>query len=89
MAGLLSPFKSRDFTWVFLTRFLVGMGTFTVQEFLQYYLRDTVGAPFVLFGMTVSDKAEPAVSFFITTLLIGAVISPRRRACSPTATGAS
>ncbi len=74
-SGLLSPFRSRDFTWVFLTRFLVGMGTFTVQEFLQYYLRDTVGAPFILFGMTVSDKPEQAVSFFITTLLIGAVIS--------------
>ena len=69
------PFKSRDFTWVFLTRFLVGMGTFTVQEFLQYYLRDTVGAPFQLFGVTVVAKAEQAVSFFITTLLIGAVIS--------------
>ncbi|MCW5850509.1 MAG: MFS transporter [Anaerolineae bacterium] len=74
-AGLFSPFRSRDFTWVFLTRFLVGMGTFTVQEFLQYYLRDTVGAPFILFGITVSNKAEQAVSFFITTLLIGAVIS--------------
>lgn len=74
-SGLLSPFQSRDFTWVFLTRFLVGMGTFTVQEFLQYYLRDTVGAPFQLFGVTVADKPEQAVSFFITTLLIGAVIS--------------
>lgn len=72
---LLSSFRSRDFTWVFVTRMLVVMGTFTVQEFLQYYLRDTVGGPYRLFGSVVADQPEQAVSFFITTLLIGAVIS--------------
>ena len=63
-----------DFVWVFFTRFLVMMGTFTVQEFLQYYMRDVI-RDFRLFGMPVATGAEGAVSFFILTLLIGALIS--------------
>ncbi len=63
-----------DFVWVFLTRFLVTMGVYTVQEFLQYYLRDAIG-DFHLFGMQVADTAESAVSFFLITLLIGAIAS--------------
>ncbi len=50
------------------------MGTYTVQEFLQYYMRDVVGS-FNLFGMTVAENAESAVSFFIIALLIGAIAS--------------
>jgi MFS family permease len=63
-----------DFVWVFLTRFLVMMGTFTVQEFLQYYMRDVIG-DFRLFGARVADTAEAAVSFFVIALLVGALIS--------------
>ena len=40
--GLISPLKDHDFRWVFLTRFLMVMGTFTVQQFLQYYMGDVV-----------------------------------------------
>ena len=72
--SLLSPFRDHDFRWVFWTRFLMIMGTYTVQEFLQYYMRDVVGS-FNLFGMTVAENAESAVSFFIITLLIGAIAS--------------
>ncbi len=64
----------RDFVWVFLTRFLITMGVYTVQEFLQYYLRDAIGE-FTLFGVQVADTAESAVSFFLITLLVGAIIS--------------
>lgn len=63
-----------DFVWVFLTRFLVTMGVYTVQEFLQYYLRDAIGV-FNLFGVKVADTPETAVSFFLITLLLGALIS--------------
>ena len=74
--GLYSPFKHRDFTWVFLTRMLVTMGVYTVQEFLQYFMGDVVGAPFALPGLgVVADSPEAAVSFFILPLLIGAIIS--------------
>lgn len=72
---LLSPFRSRDFTWVFWTRFLVALGTYTVQIFFQYFLKDVMGAPFILFGHTVAETAEAATSFFVLALLGGALLS--------------
>ncbi len=63
-----------DFVWVFLTRFLITMGVYTVQEFLQFYLQDAIGN-YRLFGVQVADTAESAVSFFLITLLIGAIAS--------------
>jgi Na+/melibiose symporter-like transporter len=66
--------KHSDFVWVFLTRFLITMGVYTVQEFLLFYLRDAV-PDFKLFGATVADTAESAVSFFLITLLVGALAS--------------
>jgi len=78
--GLIKPFCSRDFLWVFLTRLLVMLGIFTVQEFLQYYFKDIVAGGKDLFaykilGFTLADKAEGATSYFILTLLIGAIVS--------------
>jgi MFS family permease len=74
--GLADPFKHSDFTWVFFTRLLVTMGIFTVQEFIQYYMGDVIGAPFILVGLgTVADTAEKAVSFFLPALLLGAIIT--------------
>lgn len=74
LRGLLTPFRDHDFRWVFWTRFLIEMGTFTVQEFLQYFMRDVV-RDFTLFGHTVAQDAESAVSFFIIGLLVGAIAS--------------
>jgi MFS family permease len=52
------------------------MGIFTVQEFIQYYLGDVIGAPYVLAGFgKVADTAESAVSFFLPALLLGAIIT--------------
>ncbi len=74
--GLYDPFKHSDFTWVFLTRLLVTMGIYTVQEFLQYYMGDVIGAPFVLAGVgKVADAPEQAVSFFLLPLLLGSILS--------------
>ncbi|HUI90067.1 MAG TPA: MFS transporter [Anaerolineales bacterium] len=76
MRGLADPFKYSDFTWVLMTRLLVMMGIYVVQEFIQYYMGDVIGAPFVLAGFgKVADTAEAAVSFFIPALLVGAVIT--------------
>ena len=72
--GLITPLRDHDFRWVFLTRFLMMMGFFTVQQFLQYYARDVV-KDFTLFGVRVAENAEAAASFFIIALLVGAVIS--------------
>lgn len=74
LRGLLTPLRDYDFRWVFWTRFLMEMGAFTVQEFLQYFMRDVVKV-FTLFGLTVAENAESAVSFFIIGLLLGAILS--------------
>jgi MFS family permease len=70
--GLITPFRDHDFRWVFWTRFLWVMGTFTIQEFLQYYMRDVVQV-FVFFGQPVVSNAEAAVSIFSAMLLLGAI----------------
>jgi len=76
LQGLAEPFKYSDFTWVFLTRLLVTMGIFTVQEFIQYYFGDVIGSPYILAGFgKVADTAETATSFFLPALLLGAVIT--------------
>ena len=76
LRGLADPFKYSDFTWVFFTRLLVTVGIFTVQEFIQYYMGDVIGAPYILAGLgTVADTAEKAVSFFLPALLLGALIT--------------
>lgn len=76
LRGLYEPFRHSDFTWVFFTRLLTYMGIFTVQEFIQYYLGDVIGAPYVLAGLgKVADTAESAVSFFLPALLLGAIVT--------------
>ncbi|MBK8834676.1 MAG: MFS transporter [Anaerolineae bacterium] len=74
LRGLYDPLKNHDFRWVFFTRLLMTMGTFTVEEFLQYFFRDVI-KDFTLFGVKVADNAESATSFFIVALLIGALAS--------------
>jgi len=74
LRGLISPLRDSDFRWVFLTRFLMVMGTYTVQEFLQYFMRDVV-KDFSIFGHVLATNAESAVSFFVIGLLFGAIIS--------------
>lgn len=37
------PRRDPDFAWVLLTRLVMMMGIYTIQTFLQYYMRDAVG----------------------------------------------
>ncbi len=74
LRGIYTPLLDHDFLWVFLTRFLMVMGTFTIQEFMQYFMQDVV-KDFTLFGVKVAENAESAVSFFFLGLLLGAIIS--------------
>jgi MFS family permease len=76
LRGLYDPFLHSDFTWVFLTRLLVTMGIYTVQEFIQYYMGDVIGSPYILAGIgKVADTAETATSFFLPMVLLGAIIT--------------
>lgn len=38
------PRRTPDFAWVLLTRMVMMMGIYTIQTFLQYYMKDIVGA---------------------------------------------
>ena len=40
-----NPRRDPDFAWVLLTRLVVMLGIYTVLDFLQFYMRDAVGAP--------------------------------------------
>ncbi|MBE3560984.1 MAG: MFS transporter [Ktedonobacteraceae bacterium] len=39
-----NPRRDPDFAWVLLTRLVMMLGIYTIQTFLQYYMRDAVGA---------------------------------------------
>ncbi|HLZ60648.1 MAG TPA: MFS transporter, partial [Ktedonosporobacter sp.] len=39
-----NPRRDPDFAWVLVTRLLMMLGIYTIQTFLQYYMRDVVGA---------------------------------------------
>lgn len=71
--SFIDVFRNKDFRIVFITRFLMQMGILTVQEYLQYYLDDAIGAPFVLLGVTVATTAEKAVSILFCPMLLGAI----------------
>ena len=80
LRGLITPFQSPDFRWVFLTRLLVMLGIFTVQEFVQYYLRDVIAKgqePFDyrIGSLTLVKTAHEATGIFIFMLLFGAIAS--------------
>lgn len=73
-AGLVRPFRSPDFFWVFFTRLLVMMGIFSINNYLEFYMRDVV-KEFTIFGTTVATTAEGAVSNVLLLLLVFAVVS--------------
>jgi hypothetical protein len=45
VAEMTSPFANHDFRWVFISRLLVQMGIYTVQEYLLYYVEYAVETP--------------------------------------------
>ncbi len=68
------PFKNASFTWVFFNRLLIGMGVFTIQEFIFFYMKDAFKPPYILpvFG-TVAETPQGAVSIFLPALFLGAI----------------
>ena len=56
-----------DFRWVFLTRLLINMGIYSVQEFLQYFVKDLIPVD----GMSASTE----VSILFIPLLLAALLS--------------
>jgi len=61
----MDPRKHPDFAWVWITRALVTLGMWTVQPYIQYYLRDVVH---VL-------HPEKTTGYLLGTILIGATVT--------------
>ncbi len=72
--NLFSPMKDHDFRWVFWTRFLMVMGVYTVQQFLQFYMGDVV-KDFNFAGLFTAENAIAATSVFLVLFLVGALPS--------------
>lgn len=64
--GWIEPWHSRDFFWVWFTRFLNAFGFYLVQNYLRYYLTDSVKS-FSFLG-SGSEKAGMATN--VLALLI-------------------
>lgn len=74
LASMAAPWSNPDFRWVWGTRFLVMLGQYVVQTYLQYYLEDVVRI-FTLFGRVVASKAFQAVALLALVISLGASLS--------------
>lgn len=73
LRGLYEPLvESPDFRWVFVTRFFVTMGIYTVQEFLLFYFTDVVRV-FNLFGLEIGSAALAQTAFFVLVLISASI----------------
>ncbi|HKT40206.1 MAG TPA: MFS transporter [Ktedonobacterales bacterium] len=59
------PRRNPDFTWVLVTRMLVMMGIYIVQNFVLFYMQDVAHAP----------NPQSATSLFVILLTIAATVS--------------
>lgn len=75
LQAFAEPFRSHDFRVVFFTRFLIQMGNLTVQEYLEFYLKDAIGPNYYLAGHRVADSPQKAVAILFVPVLLGAVAS--------------
>jgi MFS family permease len=74
LESLISPWQNPDFRWVWLTRFLVMLGQYGVQTYLQYYLADVVRS-FEVLGRKLASEAFQAVAVLGLLISLGAVFS--------------
>ena len=63
----VDPRKHPDFAWVWITRALVVMGLWTVQEYMQGYLTDLIGIP--------EHRRELVAGYVLVTGLVAATIT--------------
>ena len=73
----ISPRKYPDFAWVWMTRALVVMGLWTVQEWMQYYLTDVIRVPEQSKELTAAYVLVLALACATVTGLLGGAISDR------------
>jgi len=74
LKSLRAPWRDPDFRWVYLTRFLVMLGQYLVQTYLQYYLADVVRV-FAVFGRVVAERAFQAVGLLVLLISLGGALA--------------
>jgi len=74
LESLRAPWRDPDFRWVYFTRFLVMLGQYLVQTYLQYYLADVVRV-FAAFGRVVAERAFQAVGLLVLLISLGGVLA--------------
>ena len=74
LESLLLPWRDPDFRWVYGTRFLVMLGQYLVQTYLQYYLDDVVRV-FTVLGRMVAAHAYQAVGLLVLLISLGGALA--------------
>eukprot|EP01083_Nonionella_stella_P029992 82355_1 len=69
-----TPFKDLDFRYLFISRFMIQMGVFTMQQYMQYFLEEQVQT-FVLFDTFEATDVVKAQSILYLPLVLGSVCS--------------
>nr|WP_038055049.1 MFS transporter [Thermus amyloliquefaciens] len=73
-AAMVRPWGDRDFLLVYLTRFLVMLGFYLAQTYLQYYLADVVQT-FQAFGRALAREPFQAVALLGLLISLGASLA--------------
>jgi MFS family permease len=71
LEAMAAPWRDRDFLLVYLTRFLVMLGFYLAQTYLQYYLADAVRT-FQALGRTLTEEPFQAVALLGLLISVGA-----------------
>lgn len=66
------PWKSRDFVWVWLTRFLSAVGFYCAQLYLKFYLEARF-PDYKVFGMSVGDSGFAVIVLGLAISLFGGI----------------
>ncbi|ETN87730.1 MFS transporter [Thermus sp. NMX2.A1] len=74
LAAMAGPWRDRDFLLVYLTRFLVMLGFYLAQTYLQYYLADVVRV-FQALGRTLANEPFQAVALLGLLISLGAALA--------------
>ncbi len=75
LGGFLSPFRHRDFFWVFLTRALVQLGLISIYTFIGLYFRDVVGG--ANYGAASGLWLLTVIAGGALTAMVGGYVSDR------------
>lgn len=71
-AAWIEPFRSPDFRWVWIARFLVAFGFYLILLYVSNYLHDRVGK-LLLFGLDLKEPKNGALAAALAISLSGAI----------------